>query len=377
MATTARAALFTGPKATQPYLEFVELPIREPAAGEAVVEILAAHVRSYVSENLSGERPFRSIPPMVPGNGGIGVIRAIGPGNTLLEVGQLVAIDPAIRARDNAISPDTIIMGFYAAGPGGKSLHSVWKNGTWAEKAVIPFEVLFPIPPSLQEKYEVHTLASLPGYCISYGGLWDSLSPGETIAITGATGPFGASTVAVALAMGARRVIASGRNEATLKTYVEKFGPRVVPLVTTGDEAQDTANFKKAAGEGYEIDVSFDILPPTAPFATARAAINAVRTNGTVVLMGGVRANIEFPYSQLVFNNLTIKGRFMNSRSAVVQLLAMMEAGLLDPMLIEYKTFCLDQIEESLQWAKTHAGPFEATVLLPNAKSNQPFPKEQ
>ncbi|GJJ73202.1 hypothetical protein EMPS_05560 [Entomortierella parvispora] len=368
MTTTVRAALFTGQKATPPYLEPVDLPIREPSAGEAVVEIVAAHIRSYASESLSGVRPFMGVAPMVPGNGGVGIIRAIGPGSTILKVGQMVAIDPAIRARDNAISPDTIIMGFFAAGPGGTSLHSVWRHGTWAEKAVIPFEVLFPIPPSLLAKHDLHTLVSLPGYSIPYGGLCDSLRPGETIAITGATGPFGASTVAVALAMGARRVIASGRNQATLKTYVEKFGPRVVPLVTTGDEALDTANFKKAAGEGYEIDVAFDILPPTAPFATARAAINAVRINGTVVLMGGVQQNVELPYSQLVFNNLTIKGRFMNSRSNVVELLAMMEAGLLDPTLLEYKTFRLDQIEESLQWARTHAGPFEATVLLPNAK---------
>ena len=196
----------------------------------------------------------------------------------------------------------------------------------------------------------------------------DSLRPGDTLAITGSTGPYGASAIAVALAMGARRVIASGRNEATLKSYVEKFGPRVVPLVTTGDEDQDTANFKKAAGEGYAIDVAFDILPPTAPFSTARAAINAVRINGTAVLMGGVRDKIELPYSHVVFNNLTIKGRFMNPRSAVVELMGMMEAGLIDPTLLEYKTFRLDQIEECLQWAKAHAGPFESAVLLPNAK---------
>jgi len=142
MATTAKAALFTGQKAIQPFLELTQISIREPTAGEAVVEMVATHIRSYSSEILDGTRSFMSIPPMVPGNGGIGIVRAIGPGNTLLQVGQLVAIDPAIRARDNPISPDTIIMGFFASGPGGKSLHSAWKNGTWAEKAVIPVEVL-------------------------------------------------------------------------------------------------------------------------------------------------------------------------------------------------------------------------------------------
>ena len=46
----------------------------------------------------------------------------------------------------------------------------------------------------------------------------------------------------------------------------------------------------------------------------------------------------------------------------------MLESGLLDPTIMDYKTFKLDQIEDGLQWAKHHAGPFEATVLRPNQK---------
>ena len=87
--------------------------------------------------------------------------------------------------------------------------------------------------------------------------------------------------------MGARRVIASGRNSQILESYVAKFGPRVQPLIATGDEEQDTANFKKAVGEGFHLDVTFDMLPSPAPFSTARAALNALRFGGTAVLMGG------------------------------------------------------------------------------------------
>lgn len=222
------------------------------------------------------------------------------------------------------------------------------------------------MPPSLQAKYDASTLTSVGTFAVVYGGLLSSdLKAGQTVAITGATGPFGSAAVAVALAMGARRVIASGRNATVLESYKAKFGPRVYPLVATGDEAQDTANFIKAAGEGFQIDVTFDMLPPAAPFHTARAAINALRTGGTAILMGGVQSNVELPYGVMMSKNLTVKGVFMYPRHATLNLLGMLEAGLLDPTLVAHKEFKLDQVEEAVQWAKNHGGPFDATTLSP------------
>ncbi|GJJ76423.1 hypothetical protein EMPS_08782 [Entomortierella parvispora] len=352
------------------FLTITEIPIREPTSGEAVVEILAARVLSYASEIFDGSRPYPNLLPLVPGAGGIGIIRSIGPGNTTLQTGQMVVIDPTIRARDNAISPDIMLHGLIAYGPGPQSLQSVWNHGTWAEKSIIPVENLnkqFAVPPSLQTKYTSAQLTTIGTFAVVYGGLLSAdFKAGQTIAITGATGPFGSSAVAVALAMGARRVIASGRNAAVLESLVAKLGPRVFPLVATADETLDTANFRKAAGEGFQIDVTFDILPPTAPFSTARAAIGALRFGGTAVLMGGVQSNVELPYPVIMSNNLTIKGNFMYTRAANVNLLGMLDSGLLDPTLVQGTSFKLDQADEAVQWSKNHAGPFEATLLTPN-----------
>ncbi|GJJ78433.1 hypothetical protein EMPS_10792 [Entomortierella parvispora] len=327
---TTKAAVFHGPKPVAPFLTISELPLREPTSGEAVVEILAARVLTYAHELFDGTRPYPNLLPFVPGVGGMGIIRSIGPGNTTLQTGQLVVIDPTVRARDNAISPDIMLLGLIAGGPGSQRLQEVWHH-------------------------------------VAYGGFLSAdLKAGQTIAITGATGPFGASAVAVALAMGARRVIASGRNAAVLECFAAKFGPRVFPLVATGDEDQDTANFREAAGKGFQIDVTFDILPPTAPFSTARAAISALRSGGTAVLTGGVQGNVELPYRVIMRNNLTIKGSYMFTREANVNLIGMLEAGLLDPTMIQHTTFKLDQVEEAIEWSKNHAGPFDATLLTPN-----------
>jgi len=140
--STARAAISHGPKPNPPFLTLSEILIREPTAGEAVIDVLATHIRSYASEILDGTREFPKILPSVPGSGAVGRIRSIGPGNTILQPGQLVVLDPTFRARDNVVAPAAIISGLLAPGPAGESLQSVWLNGSWAEKMVVPVENL-------------------------------------------------------------------------------------------------------------------------------------------------------------------------------------------------------------------------------------------
>src|SRR2546423_331933 len=60
---------------------------------------------------------------------------------------------------------------------------------------------------------------------VPYGGfLAVDLQPGETVLVSGATGNFGSSAVAVALAMGAARVVAPGRDEKMLAELENRFG---------------------------------------------------------------------------------------------------------------------------------------------------------
>lgn len=75
---------------------------------------------------------------------------------------------------------------------------------------------------------------------VPYGGLLAmNLQAGETVLVSGATGNFGSSGVAVALAMGAGCVIAPGRNENMLAELVRRLGSRVRSVNLTGDEAAD------------------------------------------------------------------------------------------------------------------------------------------
>ena len=181
----------------------------------------------------------------------------------------------------------------------------------------LPTENATPIGP-IEEK-DAGAWSAMGSYLVPYGGfLAARLEAGETVLVSGATGGFGASAVAVALAMGAGRVIATGRNSAKLERLAERFGPRVRVAVMSGDEAADCAAMQEAAGA--PIDCVFDILPPMARAEQARAAIMAVRRYGRVVLMGGVNMQggpgLELSYAWIMRNCIAIHGVWMYPREA-------------------------------------------------------------
>ncbi|KAG0282088.1 hypothetical protein BGZ96_000842 [Linnemannia gamsii] len=362
---TFKAALYEGINPSVPLVKVIELPTPIANNGDAVVKVIASRVVAYAKDVLDGTRFYPNELPMVPGPGGVGIVQSVAPGAIHIKPGQMVFIDPTVRSRDHPIRPEAMLQGLVAIGR-GQELQKVWTNGSWAEEMLVPLENLTVIPESVQAKFDPAELTSIGNYAVPFGGLYPNLRPGQTVIITGSTGMFGSSAVAVALALGARRVIASGRNKKQLDEFVTLYGPRVVPVVTTGDVAKDTQAFLKAAGEGFDIDVSFDILPPQAAFDAVQASILALRYGGTAVLMGGISASAELPYTAIMRNGLTIKGHFMYDRTGPTTLIGLADAGLLDLHHRQQpKIFKLDEINDAIEWAAAHPAAFEATLILP------------
>ncbi|KAF9301794.1 hypothetical protein BGZ74_006241 [Mortierella antarctica] len=335
---TIKAALYEGIKPASPYLVSTEIPApvaqarrrRHQDPGQPHGQLLQRHGHWQL--------PLPQLRAHGPGVWRHWLTKSVGPGLVHLKSGQMVFIDPVVHARDHPIGPLAMMQGFVGFGEGGLKLQQVWRHGSWTEETVVPAENVAVIPP------------------MPYGGFTAAgQRAGQTVVVNGSMGTFGASTVAVALAMGVRRVIAMGRTRTQLDEYVKVYGPRVVHFVPTGDEAKDTEDFVQAAGEGFAIDLVFDRLPPVASFGIVRSAISALCASDTAVLMGGVQANIEIeymlPYSHIMLNNITIKGKFMSVRADPTTLLGLVDAGLLRLDVGEYKTFKLEEINEAIDWS--------------------------
>ena len=343
-----------------------EVPAPSLGTGEVIVDVVAAPVLSYAGEVFSGQRTYPFDLPAVPGPGPVGRVRSVGNDSTKLEVDDWVYCDPTIRARDDALTPDVMLQGLIAPGPGPKRLQAWVGDGGWAEQIRVPTENVTRLG-SVDPDQAVQWCA-MGTLLVPFGGLLAAeLQAGETLLIHGATGSFGSAGVAVALSMGAGCVVAPGRNRAALDDLKSRFGDRVRTLALTGDATADHAAMQSAAPG--PIDCVLDIMPPSVPMTAVRAAVMTVRPHGRVVLMGGVgmEGGEEFslPYPWLMRNDITVRGKWMYPRWAPGRLIALVRAGLLDLSHFAATAFVLDQVEDAVTHAATNGGPFRMTVLRP------------
>lgn len=323
--------------------------------GGAIVKVLAAFLPSFTAQVLSGELNYMLPPlPFTPGSSVIGIVETVAEDVFNLNKGQLVFCDYYVR------SPDKILIGWTGLTPTAAQTQSLWKDGAMAEYALFPAENLTPL--TGVEAITPTQLVTLTYLAIPYGGLLrGNLRPSQTIIINGATGNLGAGAVLVALAMGAAKVVAVGRDTKTLEKLVQLNPERVVSVALHGDASEYGKQIQQAAGE---VDMVLDVLGGVKNPDPTIACINALRPRGTAVFMGGVQSDIPLPYAQIMLKEITIQGAFMFPQQAPYELIRMVAAGTLNLDVIQTHVFNLDDINTGVAKASELKG-LDYCVLAP------------
>jgi len=346
-------------------LELTTLPDLVLGTGEVIVDVVAAHVLSYTGEVLRGERNYALELPLAPGTAAVGRVQATGPDSTRLRPGDWVLCDITVRSRDDLQAPDIVLQGWSARGSGGRQLMRHYRHGAFASQMMIPTENAIPLGPI--DEADAGRWCALDLLLVPYGGLTAvDLQAGETVLVSGATGNYGSAGVAVALAMGAARVVAPGRNQAVLDDLARRYGNRVRTTRLTGDPEEDQRRMR-AAADG-PIDVVLDLLPPAAGTAPVRAAALTVREFGRIALMGGVGMlggdDLALPYPWLMRNGITVRGQWMFPRAVAPRLVSLARSGLLDLGQYQVTEFSLDEVNKAVEHAAGDK-PFRLTVVRP------------
>ncbi|OIW32661.1 GroES-like protein [Coniochaeta ligniaria NRRL 30616] len=355
-------------------LQLKTLPVPTATPGSVVVKILVTAADPGLAHILSG-RVFTFPKNLVPCGRAVGRVAAIGPDTTSLTEGQLVLIEPFVRARDD---PNVQILWGTFDGPtpaSKKFTADNWSRGTLAEYCRTPLENCHPLnekllcgsPSEGGFGYRPEDLLALSKQVVAYGGLRGiHLEPGETVIVAPATGMFSGAAVQVAVAMGAK-VIAFSRNKAVLE-QIQATQPagRVEIVLNTGDVEKDTAALKQFG----PVDAYIDISPFQAAKSThVRSAIMAVRQYGRVSLMGVIPGDISVPYAYAMWNNLTIRGQYMYERDDVRSLIKLAEAGVL-PLgeksgVKVIGKFGLDEFGQAIELASSHPEIGSTVVFTP------------
>jgi zinc-binding alcohol dehydrogenase/oxidoreductase len=270
-------------------LRIKSVPDPVPGPGEAVVELRAAALNRrdiFVRKGIA-----RSPLPVIPGSDGAGVVRALGPGATGLEVGDEVVILPSLAWGGGEAAP----------GPNFRILGAP-DDGTYAELIRIPAENCYPKPARLSwHEAAALPLAGLTAYraLVSRAGL----RSGETVLILGIGGGVATIATMMARAAGARVIVTSSSDEKLARG--RELGADAGVNYATSDWV---AGVKDLTG-GRGADVVVDSVG-----ATWGDSINCLRPGGRLVVFGGTGgAKVELGVRPVTMGQVSMLGTTMGS----------------------------------------------------------------
>lgn len=344
-------------------LRLVQVDDPQVRAGAALLDVLAVHVPAYTSVLTTGLRG--TIPtPLVLGTGGVGRVRAVAEDVFGLHEGDVVANAGLLRSVD-VTDPEEFILSWTGIGGRGERtadiarMQALWRDGTFAERAVLPAGVLVRLP-GAEDYPRPELLSVLPWLSIAAEGLVRAeQQPGDVVAVLGATGQLGGAAVLVALARGACRVVAVGRNLSALQRLAD-VDDRVATVVLTGDRVADAAAIR-AAGEP---DLVLDTLGATSSAEPTMTGFDSLRPGGTLMLLGGVRHDLPLPYGHLMRRRLSVRGSWMARPETAVAVWRLVRSGVLDLEHVTVRTVGLDDPGAALRLAAGSSG-LDFVALVP------------
>jgi NADPH:quinone reductase-like Zn-dependent oxidoreductase len=157
--------------------------------------------------------------------------------------------------------------------PDGKRVYAIGVSGMLAERALIDAERMVVVPEGLDDS----TAAALPNAVIGSAmalRFKAQLQPGDVVLINGATGFTGRVAVQIAKHYGAGKIIATGRNLASLQALKESGADVCIPI--DGDEVAFSALIREQHAI-QAIDVVLDYLWG----ATAALILDCLKGDGS------------------------------------------------------------------------------------------------
>jgi alcohol dehydrogenase len=342
-------------------LELRDQPIPTPRRGAVTVRIEAAMVLGYMQELLAGARghtfPSR---PFVPGTNAIGVIAEVGEGVYHAKRGQRVSIHPHLAVDERAADPAQLLLGHPARfGEASQDLQRDWIDGTFAEVAEWPARLVTSIS-ALGSMQAVQALG-LSKAVVPCGGLLRiGVQPGEVVAINGASGFYGSAGVLVAVAMGASRVLAVGRDTEVLRGVAAAAGDRVIPVALSGKADADIQRLRHAASG--PIDAALDVIGANSA-STTGSVLRSLRRGGRLAMMGSCPEPLAIGFGEMLANDWLIAGQFMYPKDAPSRLVQLTASRQLSLDAIKPRTYSLTDLPKAMNEAATMRG-LELTALI-------------
>jgi Zn-dependent alcohol dehydrogenase len=344
-----RAAVLYAAK--QP-LRIEDLEMDPPGNGEVLIRIGAAGICASDHHVMEGTAAFPL--PIVLGHEGAGTVEKVGPGVTRVKPGDrcVLSFAPGCgwchycrtghgqlcsthRATGSRMFDNTVRLH-----DRGADVFQMQKLGVFGERAVVPQEACFAIPDDVPME-----VAALIGCCVATGvGAvinQPDMRAGSTVAVFGCGG-VGLNVLQGARLFNAFRVIAIDVHDHKLE-FAYRFGATHVVNARREDPVEAVRRIT-GGGSDFAIDSFGSQL-------TTGQAIRAVRTNGTVVVVGLAPAGetVAVDMVDLVRNQKRVVGSYYgsgNPQETFARLVGFYLAGKIDVAGLITRRYPLEKVNE-------------------------------
>jgi alcohol dehydrogenase len=194
------------------------------------------------------------------------------------------------------------------------------------------------------------------------------VGPGQTLLINGISGQLGLNAALLALAMGATKILGTGRNAAMLER-VRALAPDRIEVLPVPEAPAGAADplvaYAKKATDGHGVDGTIDCLPPGAPASAMVRALFCLRRGGRAVNVGAVLETLPVNAFWMMTNRIGLQGSVWFTTAEGEDMAAMAGAGTLNLAALEHRVSPLSKINEVLDGMDRRDGGFTNFVIDP------------
>jgi D-arabinose 1-dehydrogenase-like Zn-dependent alcohol dehydrogenase len=356
------------------------IPIPEPRPTDVLVEVKACGIvpnLARVVANFFGTRtPDLKIMPPLPAIFGLdptGVIAKVGEQVRSIRPGDRVYVNPArkcgscrmCRSGQSLDCPNFTFQGYFGR---SQEIMKAYPYGGLCQYITAPEDALVKLP----DNVSFEAAARFGYFGTAYAAMKKlGVGPGQTFLVNGISGTLGLNAAMLALAMGATKILGTGRNAALLNR-VKALSPQRIEVFAVEDAkgapvgpADPLVAWAKKMTDGYGVDSVLDCLPPGATAAALMRALYTLRRGGRAANVGAVMEMLPLNAFWLMTNRIGLQGSVWFTTGEGEEIAAMAAAGTLDLSPLEHRVFPLSQVNEALGGMDNRDGGFTNFIVDP------------
>lgn len=274
---------------------YEEVPQPQYGAEDILVQVKACSICGSDVHGMDGSTG-RRIPPVIMGHEASGVVAAVGENVTGFTVGDRITFDSTIYCASCYFCRKGLVNLCDNRRVLGVSCDEYRQNGAFAEFVTIPQHIAYHLPEGLSfEHAAMVEPVSIAVHAVNQA----PIALNDTAIVVGA-GMIGLFIIQVLRATGCRQIIAIDLDTNKFD-LARQFGATHCLASDRSDLLEQISQLT----DGRGADVAFEAVGIT---PTVNTAIAGLRKGGSLVLVGNLKSQIEFPLQSVVTRQISVLG---------------------------------------------------------------------